>query len=63
MNVKWGIYPNNIGHTDFPGCFRCHDDNHLAADQRKITQDCNACHQLLAMDEAKPKILEELGEQ
>jgi hypothetical protein len=60
MNVKWGAYPNNIGHTDFPGCFRCHDDNHVGGG-RKITQDCNACHQLLAMEEANPKILSELG--
>lgn len=61
MNVKWGSYPNNIGHTDFTGCFRCHDDGHLADGGKKITQDCNACHQLLAMDEAKPKVLAELG--
>ena len=26
MNVKWGTYPNHLGHTDSPGCFRCHDD-------------------------------------
>ena len=25
MKVTWGAYPINIGHTDFPGCFRCHD--------------------------------------
>ena len=25
MKVGWGTYPNNIGHEDFPGCFRCHD--------------------------------------
>ena len=31
MKVTWGAYPNNIGHTDFPGCFRCHDDQHAAA--------------------------------
>ncbi|HEX3436474.1 MAG TPA: NapC/NirT family cytochrome c, partial [Pseudacidobacterium sp.] len=24
MKVTWGTYPNNIGHTSFPGCFRCH---------------------------------------
>jgi hypothetical protein len=24
MNVQFGTYPNNIGHMDFPGCFRCH---------------------------------------
>jgi len=27
---------------------------------RKITQDCNTCHNLLAMEEASPKILGEL---
>ncbi len=61
MKVTWGSYPNNIGHTDFPGCYRCHDDNHVAAGGKKITQDCNTCHQLLAMDEANPKILADLG--
>ena len=61
MNVTWGKYPLNIGHTDFPGCFRCHDDAHKAGDGRVITQDCNACHNLLSMDEANPKILTDLG--
>ena len=61
MNVTWGAYPNNIGHTDFPGCFRCHDDNHVAAGGAKVTQDCAACHNMLAMDEAAPKVLVELG--
>src|SRR5262249_25074590 len=28
MKVRFGTYPNNIGHVDAPGCFRCHDDNH-----------------------------------
>jgi nitrate/TMAO reductase-like tetraheme cytochrome c subunit len=61
MKVAWGTYPNNIGHTDFPGCFRCHDGNHAARDGRSVTQDCNACHNLLAMDEANPKVLTDLG--
>jgi len=61
MNVTWGTYPNNIGHTDFPGCFRCHDDNHVAAGGAKVTQDCGACHNMLAMEEAQPKVLVELG--
>ena len=61
MKVNWGSYPNNIGHTDFPGCFRCHDDSHASADGRKVTQDCSACHNLLAVEEAAPKILTELG--
>jgi hypothetical protein len=61
MKVGWGTYPNNIGHADFPGCFRCHDDKHRAADGRVISQDCNACHSVLAMDEEDPKVLTELG--
>lgn len=60
MKVSWGVYPNNIGHTDFPGCFRCHDDR-ASADGRKITQDCNSCHRILALQEPSPKVLTELG--
>ena len=61
MNVTWGHYPMNIGHTDFPGCFRCHDGSHAAKNGDTITQDCNACHNILAMDEANPKVLTDLG--
>jgi hypothetical protein len=61
MRITWGTYVNNIGHDDFPGCFRCHDDGHKAADGRVITQDCSACHAVLAMDENDPKVLTDLG--
>ena len=61
MRVQWGGYPNNLGHTDFPGCFRCHDDNHASPSGGKVSQDCNSCHGLLAMDEANPKVLTDLG--
>jgi hypothetical protein len=44
MKVTWGSYPNNIGHTDFPGCFRCHDDSHKTKDGAVIRQDCDLCH-------------------
>jgi hypothetical protein len=46
MNVGFATYPNNIGHMDFPGCFRCHDDNHVSKDGRKIGQDCEMCHSI-----------------
>jgi hypothetical protein len=46
MKVAWGTYPNNIGHVAFPGCFRCHDDNHKAPDGTAIQQDCQACHDM-----------------
>jgi hypothetical protein len=44
MNVTWGTYPNQLGHVDAPGCFRCHDDEHKAADGSVIRQDCELCH-------------------
>jgi hypothetical protein len=44
MNVTWGTYSSHIGHTDSPGCFRCHDDSHKTADGAVIRQDCETCH-------------------
>jgi len=61
MKVGWGTYANNIGHTEFTGCFRCHDDRHCGDGGRAISQDCNSCHRLLAMEETAPKVLSELG--
>jgi hypothetical protein len=61
LKVTWGTYPNNLGHTDFPGCFRCHDGSHAAADGKTISQDCSTCHQPLAIEEASPEILKTLG--
>ena len=46
MNVTWGTYPNNIGHMDFPGCFRCHDDSHKTKDGKTIPQVCTTCHEI-----------------
>ena len=46
MNVGFGTYRNNIGHVDFPGCFRCHDDNHTSKDRKTIGQDCDLCHRI-----------------
>jgi hypothetical protein len=61
MKVKWGSYPNMIGHEDYPGCFRCHDERAANKGEKTITQDCNACHQLLAQEEQSPKVLTDLG--
>jgi hypothetical protein len=61
MKVEWGTYINNIGHTDFTGCFRCHDDEHTSSAGKTIGQDCSTCHEMLAVDEAEPKILSDLG--
>jgi len=46
MKVTWGTHPNNVGHTDSAGCFRCHDDQHKTADGKVIRQDCDLCHDM-----------------
>jgi hypothetical protein len=61
MRVTWGVHPNNLGHNDSPGCFRCHDGSHTSADGQTITNDCSACHEVLAAGEEKPKVLTDLG--
>ena len=50
MKASWDKYPNNIGHKDWPGCFRCHDGSHRTADGSHTIKanDCNACHTILA---------------
>lgn len=50
MNASWDKYPNNIGHKDWPGCFRCHDERHKTLDGKHSIKasDCNTCHTILA---------------
>jgi hypothetical protein len=61
LKVGWGTYVNNLGHMDYPGCFRCHDDSHATADKRTIPQDCATCHNAIAVEESSPEILKSLG--
>ena len=49
MKVTAATYPNNIGHTDWPGCFRCHDGGHFKVEDgvatgETIPSTCNTCH-------------------
>ncbi|HEX2981949.1 MAG TPA: NapC/NirT family cytochrome c [Ignavibacteriales bacterium] len=48
MKVRWNVYPNNIGHLEFMGCFRCHNDNHQSESGAVISKDCNLCHSINA---------------
>lgn len=50
MKASWKAYPDNIGHKEWPGCFRCHDGQHKTSDgKRKIeASNCNDCHIILA---------------
>jgi nitrate/TMAO reductase-like tetraheme cytochrome c subunit len=63
MKASWKTYPDNIGHKDWPGCFRCHDGLHKTADGKRSIKanDCSACHTILAqgsgdeLDKLTPK--------
>ncbi len=61
LKVTWGTYPNNLGHADYPGCFRCHDGSHVTKTNESITQDCAACHNAIAVEESSPEVLKTLG--
>jgi nitrate/TMAO reductase-like tetraheme cytochrome c subunit len=57
MRIGWGTYASLRGHEDAPGCFRCHDEEHVTADGRTLSQDCDLCHAVLAQEEENPKVL------
>lgn len=48
MKANWDVYPNQIGHIEFNGCFRCHNGNHESDKGAVISRDCNICHTILA---------------
>lgn len=50
MKVDWRAYPENTGHKEWPGCFRCHDDKHLSTTSNKQipASDCTSCHTIIA---------------
>ena len=50
MKANWSVYPDNIGHLRWAGCFRCHDGNHKTDDGKRVidSHDCNSCHTILS---------------
>jgi nitrate/TMAO reductase-like tetraheme cytochrome c subunit len=50
MKADWSSYPTNQGHKDSAGCFRCHDNNHIAEGPSKKmpATDCATCHTILS---------------
>jgi nitrate/TMAO reductase-like tetraheme cytochrome c subunit len=57
--LNWQTHPNNIGHRDAPGCFRCHDGKHLDSQGEAIRLECNLCHsipQIVRPGELEPNL-------
>jgi NapC/NirT cytochrome c family, N-terminal region. len=48
MKVDWRTHPDNIGHLTSSGCFRCHDDQHVSKDGKRISKECTICHTVLS---------------
>ena len=47
--ADWRHYPDNIGHKNWAGCFRCHGETHKTADGAKPrASDCTSCHTIVA---------------
>ena len=51
MRLNWQTHPNNLGHFYFNGCFRCHDGQHVSADGKVVSKDCNICHTVMGQAE------------
>lgn len=46
QKLDWRTHPNNVGHRDWPGCFRCHDGQHFTDSGEAIRLECNLCHSI-----------------
>ena len=46
QKVDSTTHPNNLGHINTPGCFRCHDGKHLNAENEAVRLECNLCHSI-----------------
>jgi hypothetical protein len=43
-HVTWRTFPDNLGHKNFPGCFRCHGGRMKNAEGEPIPVNCSTCH-------------------
>lgn len=51
-NVDWRVYPDHIGHFEFPGCNRCHGTDHREVSTGAIiSNDCSLCHEIIEQSE------------
>jgi mono/diheme cytochrome c family protein/nitrate/TMAO reductase-like tetraheme cytochrome c subunit len=44
QKIDWESHPDNLGHRDDPGCFRCHDGTHFSEAGEAVRLECNICH-------------------
>lgn len=50
QGLDWTTHPDNLGHKEWPGCFRCHDGKHFSEDRTEAVRlECNLCHSIPAV--------------
>jgi len=55
VGLTWRSFPDNMGHRDLQGCFRCHDGRHVDSEGNSISRRCTLCHNVPIVDrEAGP---------
>lgn len=57
MRVDWRTHPDNVGHFMSSGCFRCHDDQHVSKDGKRISKDCSICHSVVSENQTNAQFL------
>ena len=62
MKADAATYPNNIGHQQSPGCFRCHDGAHYKIVDGKVSTEtipsqCSTCHTFPQIGENESGVL------
>jgi len=55
MNLTWNTHLDHIGHLNYMGCTRCHNETHVSQSGHIIRQDCNLCH--LIIGQGKPGMM------
>ncbi len=53
QKVDAATHPDNLGHINSPGCFRCHDGTHLNTEEEAIRLECNLCHSIPVVSDTK----------
>lgn len=62
MGADWKSYPDNLGHRDAPGCFRCHNEDLVSGSGKNIAAGCTDCHIILAQGEDIDRITVDLSQ-
>ena len=45
LRTSWDSYPDHLGHRSAPGCFRCHDGQHVSENGAILPSGCDSlCH-------------------